>query len=203
MARTTLATQLIERAIAALNYQTLTAADTYAHVGDILNYLNTEVHATSPIAVGTTGTILEQLCKFGLDAAVTDTPATVHRIPRQWKWVGDFSIPGDPFNLVISVKSFKARERVLASGSGSVLSPTVGWGAFNDPEEFTASRIISYAYRGFVSIYMPERTRDSLAPDALAFRNINGRPFIRPHRDFVPDIHSAINDNGRVNPGLL
>ena len=130
----TRATTLINQAIAALGYDGYTPAQLYAQIGPILDYLNTQVHALSPISIGTTGTILEQLCRFGLDAAVAGTTATVHRMPQQWKWVGDFSISGDPFNLVVSCKSFKARERLLASGSGSALSPTIGWGAFNDAD---------------------------------------------------------------------
>ena len=203
MAPPTQATTLINQALAALGLTGQTPAQLYANVQHIIHYLNTEVHAVTPIAVGTTGTILEQLCRYGLEAAVAGTAATVHRMPQQWKWVGDFSISGDPFNLVVSVKSFKARERLLASGSGSSLSPTIGWGAFNEPAEFTSNRITSYAYRGFVAVYMPEATRTGLTPDALAFTNINGRPFIRAHADLVQNIHDAINQHGRINPRLL
>jgi hypothetical protein len=199
----TQATTLINQAIAALGYDGYNQAQLYAHIGPILDYLNTQVHALNPISIGTTGTILEQLCRFGLDAAVAGTTATVHRMPQQWKWVGDFSISGDPFNLVVSCKSFKARERLLASGSGSALSPTIGWGAFNDAAEFTSGRITSYAYRGFVAVYMPETTRAELTEEALSFTNINGRPFIRAHESMVADIHGAINAHGRINPRLL
>jgi hypothetical protein len=203
MAPPTQATTLINQALAGLGIVGQSPAELYANVNQILHYLETEVNATTPIAVGTTGTILEQLCRYGLEAGVAGTTAVVHRMPQQWKWVGDFSISGDPFNLVVSVKSFKARERLLASGSGSALSPTIGWGAFNDPAEFTASRITSYAYRGFVAIYMPATTRTGLTVEALNFTNINGRPFIRAHADLVSNIHDAINALGRINPRLL
>ncbi|HMH16186.1 MAG TPA: hypothetical protein VK578_24025 [Edaphobacter sp.] len=199
----TQAANLINQAVAALGYAGLTPAELYSNVDNIVQYLNTEVHAIAPIAVGTTGAILETLCRYGLDAAVEGTPATVSRMPQQWKWVGDFSIPGDPFNLVISCKSFKAKERLLASGSGSALSPTIGWGAFNDPREFNSARLASYAYRGFVAIYMPEATRNALTEQALAFTNINGRPFIRPHLAMIADIQAALNVHGRINPRLL
>jgi hypothetical protein len=198
----TQASKFLNQAITELGFEGFTNTELYANVGSILQYLN-EINALKAIAVGTTGTILEQLCRYGLEAAVAGTQATVTRMPQQWKWVGDFSIPGDPFNLVISVKSFKARERLLASGSGSALSPTIGWGAFNAPNEFNASRIASYAYRGFVAIYMPEATRTALMAAALNFTNINGRPFIRAHADLVENINSAINKQGRINPRLL
>ncbi len=203
MAPITQATALINQAITALNYQDHTPAQLYANMLQILDYLQTEINAVTPISVVTTGTILEQLCRFGLDAAVAGTRATVHRMPQQWKWVGDFSIPGDPFNLVISCKSFKARERLLASGSGSILSPTIGWGAFDQPAEFSSGRITSYAYRGFMSIYMPAETIAALSADATGFTNINGRPLIRPLPALVQDIHLAISPNGRINPRLL
>jgi hypothetical protein len=203
MAPPTQATTLINQALAALEITGQPPAVLYANVQAILEYLQTEVHALAPIAVGTTGTILEQLCRYGLEAGVAGTTATVHRMPQQWKWVGDFSIPGDPFNLLVSVKIFKARERLLASGSGSALSPTIGWGAFNDPLELTSNRITSYAYRGFVAVYMPEATRTELTAAALAFTNINGRPFVRNHADLVQNIHDTINQHGRINPRLL
>jgi hypothetical protein len=194
---------LIDQAIVDLGFHGQTSAQLYANIGPILDYLNTEVHAVSPIAIGTTGSILELLCEYGLKAAVEGTKATVNRMPQQWKWLGDFSISGDPFNLVVTCKSFKAKERLLASGSGSALSPTVGWGAFDDPTEFTASRIASYSYRGFVAIYMPEATRTALHEDARDLKNINGRPFIRARETLVADIRNAINLSGRINPRLL
>jgi len=197
------ATLLINQAVTALGYEGYTQAQLYAHIGSILHYLDTEVNAVSSINVGATGAILEQLCRYGLEAAVEGTAATVLRMPKQWKWVGDFSISGEPFNLVVSCKSFTAKERLLASGSGSALSPTIGWGAFKHASEFSVDRITSYAYRGFVAIYMPEATRGGLTPEALSFSNINGRPFIRAHENLVTDIHSAINAHGRINPRLL
>ena len=203
MAPISKAVTLIDHALVALGYTDKSPAELYEQIESILHYLDTEVHAVTPISVVTTGAILEQLCRYGLEAAIAGTKATLHRMPQQWKWVGDFSIPGDPFNLVISVKSFKARERLLASGSGSVMSPTIGWGAFNDAREFTPNRIASYAYRGFVGLYMPEKTRDALKPESLAVMNINGRPFVRPQLQLVQDVRSAIDKNGRINPRLL
>jgi hypothetical protein len=185
MASQSRATFLINQAITALNYQGQTPAELYSNMKQILDYLETKVHAVTPISVGTTGTILEKLCGFGLEGAVAGTSAKVHPMPRQWKWVGDFSLSGDPFNLVISCKSFRARERLLASGSGSILTPTIGWGAFNDATEFSSERVTSYAYRGFMSIYMPAETIASMSTDAVEFTNINGRPLIRPLQALV------------------
>lgn len=195
--------QHINQAITALGYQEFTSAQIYAHVDDILAYIHTNINAVKTISSGTTGAMLERLCRYGLDAAVAATHATVRRMPAQWEWLGDYYLSGDPFNLVISCKSFTAKERLLASGTGSVLSPTVGWGSFKKPDEFSLDRILSYAYRGFVAIYMPEATRDALSAESLAFTNINGRPFIRARQGFVADIHAAINSEGRINPRAL
>ena len=195
--------QYLTQAIAALGYQDYTNAEIYARIADILTYIHTNINAVQTISAGTTGALLERLCRYGLDAAAEGTQAVVRRMPQQWKWVGDFSISGDPFNLVISCKSFTAKERLLASGSGSALSPTIGWGAFTDADEFTPERVTSYAYRGFVAIYMPETTRNVLPAESLNFVNINGRPFIRARQDFVVNIHAAINAEGRINPRLL
>lgn len=195
--------QYITQAITALGYLGFTDAQIYAHIDDILAYIHTNINAVQTISAGATGALLERLCRYGLDAAVAGTQATARRMPQQWEWLGDYSLPGDPFNLVISCKSFTAKERLLASGTGSALSPTIGWGAFTYPDEFSPDRILSYAYRGFVAIYMPEATRNALSPESLAYVNINGRPFIRARQDFVADIHAAINAEGRINPRAL
>jgi len=195
--------QYITQAIAALGYQEFTNAEIYAHVDEILAYIHTNINAVQTISPGTTGALLERLCRYGLDAAIAETQATVRRMPPQWEWLGDYYLQGDPFNLVISCKSFTAKERLLASGTGSALNPTIGWGAFTEPDEFSPDRILSYAYRGFVAISMPEVTRNALSAESLAFRNINGRPFIRARQDFVADIRAAINAEGRINPRLL
>ncbi len=195
--------QYIDQAIAALGYQGFTDEQIYAQIDEILAYIHTNINAVQTITAGTTGSLLERLCRYGLDAATANTQAEVRRMPPQWEWLGDYYLSGDPFNLVISCKSFTAKERLLASGTGSALNPTIGWGAFKEPDEFHPDRILSYAYRGFVAIYMPETTRDALPAPSLNYMNTNGRPFIRGRQNFVADIRSTLNADGRINPRLL
>ena len=47
-------------AVAGLGYAGFTAAQLYANVDNVVRNLNSEVHAIAPIAVGTTGAILER-----------------------------------------------------------------------------------------------------------------------------------------------
>jgi len=124
-------------------------------------------------------------------------------MPDYWKWVGDFYLVGEPFNLIISVKSFAARERLLASGSGNLLSPTVGWGLFNEPAEFSYDRVVSYAYRGFIAIYAPAALIQQLPADVMQFTNINGNPLLPYLATIVHDIQHTMGENHRVNPRLL
>jgi hypothetical protein len=124
-------------------------------------------------------------------------------MPRYWKWVGDFYLLGEPFNIIVSVKSFAAKERLLASGSGNLLSPTVGWGLFTRPQEFSYARLVSYAYRGFAAIYAPAALIQALPAEATAFTNINGHPLMRDLAAFVADIQHTMGENHRVNPRLL
>ena len=71
---------------------------------------------------------------------------------ENWKWLGDFVLLGYPLNIIISVKSFTAKERLLVSGTGSTLTPTIGFGLFKNPSEFKSSRLHSYILRGFLAI---------------------------------------------------
>ena len=61
----------------------------------------------------------------------------VSKLARDWKWMGDFYVRGEPFNTIVTVKSFKAKERLLSSGTGNLLSPTIGFGLFDDPAEWS------------------------------------------------------------------
>ena len=79
---------------------------------------------------------------------------------------------GTPFNAVISVKSYKVKERLLVSGSGSLLVPTIGWGFMNDPNEFKYERLKNYLYRGFIAIYMPKETLDKSEKNSKNLLNI-------------------------------
>lgn len=108
------------------------------------------------------------------------------------KLYGDFLIPSAPHNLLISVKSEAARERLIVSGNRL---ESVAFGFFNDPSEFwTENRMLLLKRWGFVAVYMPTNTLLSLnaeldstgrAPQAI---NINGRPLFRDLSAFGADM---------------
>lgn len=194
---------LVNGALAALGLEGEPPAATYTQIDQIVAHLQA-INAQQRIDVVVTGNISERLCRYGLEAAVTGpNGGTYDRMPRYWKWVGDFYLLGEPFNIIISVKSFTARDRLLASGSGNLLSPTIGWGLFNQPDEFTYERVVSYAYRGFMAIYAPAALIHALPANVLAFTNINGNALMRDLADFVPNIQHIMGANHRVNPRLL
>lgn len=163
----------------------------YDRIDDIVIQLQT-VNAAGTINVKTTGTISERLCELALKSTVPDIYNT---LGRDWKWIGDFSVLGNPFNLIISVKSFKAKERLMASGSGNVLSPTVGWGLFDDINEWTEPRIKGYLYRAFVVIYMPTILYNQLTSGAKKILNVNNKPFLRKLSKFKTDLRNALVNN--------
>lgn len=194
---------LVNGALAALHLEGQPPATIYAQIDPIVAHLQA-INERERINVVVTGNISERLCRYGLEAAVSGPNGGFFtRMPRYWKWVGDFYLLGDPFNVIISVKSFTARDRLLASGSGNLLSPTIGWGLFNEPEEFSYERVVSYAYRGFAAIYAPAALMQALPADVAAFTNINGRPLVRDLANLVADIQGTMQANHRVNPRLL
>ena len=98
---------------------------------------------------------------------------------------------GTPFNAVISVKSYKVKERLLVSGSGSLLVPTIGWGFMNDPNEFKYERLKNYLYRGFIAIYMPKETLDKSEKNSKNLLNTHKKKFLRPIEDLIKDIKNC------------
>jgi hypothetical protein len=160
----------------------------YQHQALIRQALAT-MNASAKIAVSTTGAITEMVCEWGLKIAVPDGYS---RLGRNEKWMGDFSILGYPLNALISVKSFKAKERLMASGLGSLLVPTIGFGWFNEPSEFGPARCRSYRDKGFAVIYMPRETLDNLTPTAINFKNANQRPLLRDVQSMPDDLTLAI-----------
>lgn len=186
-----LADQLINQVLNNLNLQNATSFDKYNQLDNIVAELQ-QINANQPINPKTTGTISERLCEFGLNAAV---PNFYKNIGNDWNWMADFSVYGHPFNLLISVKSFKAKERLLVSGSGNNLSPTIGWGLFDDPAEWSLDRVKRYLFRSFIAIYMPTSLFNQLNANVISINNINGKPFIREINTFVIDLQNAINNN--------
>lgn len=188
-------------------YQTLdltnaTESVKYAQIVPIVIQLQ-QINTANQINVGTTGTISERLCKLGIDSV----PALLNqtrKYGKDWKWLGDFLLPGDPYDVAVSVKSFKAKERLLASGTGSLLTPTIGWGLFDDPSEWSETRSQSYLYRGFVSIYMPRSTLAQVSAEARTVCNINGNPLLRDLTDFSSDLKNGITrGQSRINVKAL
>ncbi len=108
------------------------------------------------------------------------------------KLYGDILIPSAPHNILISVKSEAARERLIVSGNRL---ESVGFGFFKDASEFwTENRMNLLKRWGFVAIYMPAETlvllRKELkakGTESLAI-NINGKPLYRPIEEFGDDM---------------
>ena len=124
------ADQILNDVYTHLNIENSTDEQKYRRINDIVLRLQ-HINQQDTIHEKTTGTISERLCELALRAKVQG----YSRITEDWNWMADFSLLGKPFNLLISVKSFKAKERLLVSGSGNILSPSVGWGLFDDVTE--------------------------------------------------------------------
>lgn len=187
------ADSLLDNAYSSLGLTGQPASAKYAAISGIVGHL-AAINAAAKVDVVTTGAITERLCILGLD----EIKETVHafgyrKFGRDWKWIGDLLVPGDPYDLAISVKSYKAKERLLASGTGSLLTPTIGWGLFDDPSEWSADRTASYLYRGFVAIYMPADTLVHVSANAKSVTNINGIPLLRDLLTFPENIRNAIS----------
>lgn len=183
----------------------------YDHIYDILAARDA-VHADIVAAglkedVKVTGAVTELICKIALDASA---PTRYDTLPKTWDWIGDFAIMGSPFNLFVSVKSYKAKERLIVSGTGQNAAPVVGFGLFDDPSEWSPDRVKQYKQRGFIAIYMPNILYDTLAAmtpqtprlssrlirkysptngyPATNIKNIHDRPLLRKLEDFDDDI---------------
>jgi hypothetical protein len=110
--------------------------------------------------------------------------------------LGDIMIPCAPTNLVISVKSEAARERLLYSANSI---EGIGFGFFNQPSEFwTVSRMSLFKRMGFSAIYMPDNTHKQIM-DHLKIEgterhavNINGSGLYRPLTLFGDDIRRVV-----------
>ncbi len=105
---------------------------------------------------------------------------------------GDLLVPCAPTNLVISVKSEAARERLLYSANSI---EGIGFGFFTEADEFwTVSRMSLFKRMGFSAIYMPDGTHadvvSHLATEGTSAHavNINGTPLYRPLSQFADDM---------------
>lgn len=170
----------------------------YANLSTILqerDNVSNDIHAAGlKEDVSVVGGVTELICKIGLEAAA---PNRYAHLPNAWKWVGDYAITGLPFNLYISVKSYYARERLIASGTGQGAAPIIGYGLFKDESEWSPKRVHQYRHRGFVAIYMPSSLYAVLSQKtgngypATDILNIYNRPLLRKIDDFANDISSS------------
>lgn len=160
----------------------------------------------------TGGTVMELLCSAALGSAglpvmqpakdgwpVWQVPG--HILLNQGKMsslqaLGDILIPCAPTNLVISVKSEVARERLLYSANSI---EGVGFGFFREPQEFwTVSRMSLYKRMGFTAIYMPDGTYAAVMDHVHAAGaghhavNINGTDLYRPLSAFGADMARVV-----------
>ena len=185
---TSKADKLLQRALQQLKIENKSSEEKFNNIYKLMPVLD-NFNKEELFSVSTTGTISERICGWALDAALPD--GYFRNTSNEDKWLGDYIMLGAPFNVVISVKSYKAKERLLVSGSGSLLVPTIGWGLFDDPTEFKLERLKNYLYRGFIAIYMPKSTLKLLDSDTKKLENTHKEIFIRPIENLISDIRKS------------
>ena len=185
---TSKADKLLQRALQQLKIENKSSEEKFNNIYKLMPVLDS-FNKEELFSVSTTGTISERICGWALDAALPD--GYFRNTSNEDKWLGDYIMLGAPFNVVISVKSYKAKERLLVSGSGSLLVPTIGWGLFDDPNEFKLERLKNYLYRGFIAIYMPKSTLKLLDSDSKKLENTHKEIFIRPIENLISDIRKS------------
>ena len=182
------ADKLLQRALQQLKIENKSSEEKFNNIYKLMLVLDS-FNKEELFSVSTTGTISERMCGWALDAALPD--GYFRNTSNEDKWLGDYIMLGAPFNVVISVKSYKAKERLLVSGSGSLLVPTIGWGLFDDPDEWKYERLKNYLYRGFIAIYMPKYTLKKLKNDSIKLENTHKKIFLRPIENLVSDIRKS------------
>lgn len=168
----------------------------------------------SPLKLGkrSGGTIMELLCSevlrsagippMDLDASrwpIWQVPGHVLLNEGQMNALrafGDILVPCAPTNLVISVKSEVARERLLYSSNAI---EGIGFGFFKEPDEFwTETRMALYKRMGFSAIYMPDHTHEEVVRHVKRNGtekhavNINGTDLYRALSDFGADMRRVV-----------
>jgi hypothetical protein len=183
------------------------------HQAFLIQHPRNPLYAAPPaIACPDGGTIMEMLCSEVLEAAgvprmeLDGSNWPIWRMPGHMllnegkmdglRAFGDLLIPCAPTNLVISVKSEAARERLLYS-SNSIEG--IGFGFFNEAREFwSTDRMRLYKRMGFSAIYLPAGTHAEIA-DRLAATNtamhavnLNGTALYRRLDDFGADMARVV-----------
>lgn len=115
---------------------------------------------------------------------------------RDLRALGDILIPCAPTNLLISVKTEVARERLLYSANSI---EGIGFGFFKQPEEFwTSSRMLLFKRMGFTAIYLPDNTHDAIVAELKSRKtellavNLNGTQLYRPMTQFGSDMRRVV-----------
>lgn len=116
---------------------------------------------------------------------------------RDLRALGDIIIPCAPTNLLISVKTESARERLLYSANSI---EGIGFGFFNPADEFVTTRRIQLFKRmGLSAIYMPDDTLDQIeaelarrGEDIADVQNIYGTQLYPPHSIFTSDMRRIV-----------
>jgi hypothetical protein len=115
---------------------------------------------------------------------------------RDLQALGDILIPCAPTNLLISVKTEAARERLLYSANSI---EGIGFGFFKEPQEFwTRSRMLLFKRMGFTAIYLPDATHHAIfkklteRKHELYAVNLNGTPLYRPLSIFGADMRRVV-----------
>ena len=185
----TLADVYLEQAYQACGVKTLTSREKYNQLSAINRQLDI-INSHAKMNVKTTGTINERLVQLALEGFA---PSAWYELKdKKYQWLGDFALQGYPLSIIISVKSFKAKERLLVSGTGSLHAPTIGWGRFDDATEFSKERLDAYLFRGFLCIYMPRSTIAQLETSSQQVKNFYGRNFIRDISNFGRDLEAGL-----------
>jgi len=207
--RNSLADALIQSALGVLNHALTESCDSVHQNQDHIRQLLEDHHIgkiilpgckPGPLSGNTTGTIIERFAEIGLGSVMDDSH--FHPFAMNEQWIGDFSVRAYPVAAVVSCKSFKAKERLLVSGLGIALVPTIGFAWFDDVSEFSKIRCESYLLSGFNSIYMPNRTLCALSNDARHVVNHNGQLLLRDILKFPEDLRRSFGRSGPAK-GLL
>ncbi|WFU31301.1 hypothetical protein QA635_32790 [Bradyrhizobium brasilense] len=110
--------------------------------------------------------------------------------------LGDIMIPCAPTNLLISVKTEAARERLLYSANSI---EGIGFGFFSQPHEFwTPGRMRLFKRMGFSAIYLPDNTHQEIAGkldkngETRFAVNLNGTALYRPLSQFGSDMRRVV-----------
>jgi len=203
----TKADELINKALNNLGILEFSDSDKYKKLQLIMSEMD-KFNSKNKIHEKTTGTINERYVEWALKATVKDSHYKFSS--RSEEWLGDFCIMGTPMNITVSVKSYTAKERAHASGTGNYISPTILWGLFNDASEFGLDRLNVYLLKGFIAIYMPSATIKQLEKGARIRKNLFGHPLIRDIMDLPDNIIHSLTDKEigdkttkLMNPRLL